>query len=783
MKKGVKKRIIAMSLGVILLLLSACAQTVPDEGAEEEKDAAIVYREISYTLPFLEEGITSEDFCELSDGKWAVWTSDNRLYTVAAGEKQWTEVSYEDGNGWYESRKEGIMRTRLAENGARFSYAIFTEQTEGAEGKSGEMKIDYLYVGADGKTAEGSYLLGEEEYIADFYLSEEGRLFCSGGGKLYEVEPESGEREFLIETQNMTVPFFDGNIMMVPDTGGLYLYDINAGEQLPQNPVMDAFLKEKQGYSENTYLKADEEGNIYILLQDGFYRYLKNGNSVEQIFDAQITQKGTMEAEKCIGLYSGNLKEFQMFYSDGSRRVYGEHIVREPDVILKVYRLQKEGTTDDDMREAIRIYQELHPEVRIEYTIGMMGGTSGLTKEDVIKKLNLELTAGNGPDLLILDGLPVDSYIEQGILADISSIVNRVDEKDGLLPQITKHYYEADGSVYRIPLGFTINIACGPESILGEGETVTLRELADNLSAYYEKEENWPEPSGQADGWWVVDIGRFDWQILRMAPACMGAWVTEDGSLNEEAVTEYLLCMKKLQEVDNLRYLKNSKYLEYEAQNPGATVTDWWVSMSDSKEEKINGIITQYDSLPNPIVFPQQYVDNMIPCWFLGPGEVGNLEDHALGGAASMMKIIEEEPDRVWKVFDGQTEHTFNPRKTMGITENSGNREEAEAFLEFLLSAENAPDQYTLTFSVNQTVLEKNFADKEVIEYVTCSVDCGEYVKKMREIIAQLKQPSPDYSTLLDVVAQEGSYYLFGDCTVEEAVEKIKQRMELYMAE
>ena len=52
-----------------------------------------------------------------------------------------------------------------------------------------------------------------------------------------------------------------------------------------------------------------------------------------------------------------------------------------------------------------------------------MTGEDGVTAEDAVKALNTELLAGNVPDVLVLDGLPADSYIEKGILADISEVV------------------------------------------------------------------------------------------------------------------------------------------------------------------------------------------------------------------------------------------------------------------------------------------------------------------------------------------------------------------------
>lgn len=42
-----------------------------------------------------------------------------------------------------------------------------------------------------------------------------------------------------------------------------------------------------------------------------------------------------------------------------------------------------------------------------------MTDDNGVTLEDALKTLSTDILAGNGPDVLILDGMPVDSYVEK----------------------------------------------------------------------------------------------------------------------------------------------------------------------------------------------------------------------------------------------------------------------------------------------------------------------------------------------------------------------------------
>ena len=82
-----------------------------------------------------------------------------------------------------------------------------------------------------------------------------------------------------------------------------------------------------------------------------------------------------------------------------------------------------------------------------------MTDDNGVTLEDALKTLSTDILAGNGPDVLILDGMPVDSYVEKGILTDISDVVDEVKASDGLVDSIVKDSTK-DGKIYAIPTRF-----------------------------------------------------------------------------------------------------------------------------------------------------------------------------------------------------------------------------------------------------------------------------------------------------------------------------------------
>ena len=68
------------------------------------------------------------------------------------------------------------------------------------------------------------------------------------------------------------------------------------------------------------------------------------------------------------------------------------------------------------------------------------------SREDALTQLNTQLLAGSGPDVLILDDMPVDSFIEKGLLADLSGQV----DTGGLLQNLAGMWRTETG-LYAMP--------------------------------------------------------------------------------------------------------------------------------------------------------------------------------------------------------------------------------------------------------------------------------------------------------------------------------------------
>ena len=154
-----------------------------------------------------------------------------------------------------------------------------------------------------------------------------------------------------------------------------------------------------------------------------------------------------------------------------------------PTQTLTVYGLNLEQT--DTIHQAASMFQLEHPDVRVELIDGQI--TSGSTTvSDTIRALNTELLGGNGADLLVLDGLPAESYIEKGILEDMKDFLSPMIASGELTEQVSKPYTEESGSIYQIPTRMTLLAA------YGDSQAVASLVSMEAMRAYQKDSSNLP---------------------------------------------------------------------------------------------------------------------------------------------------------------------------------------------------------------------------------------------------------------------------------------------------
>ena len=142
--------------------------------------------------------------------------------------------------------------------------------------------------------------------------------------------------------------------------------------------------------------------------------------------------------------------------------------------------------------------------------------------------------AGKGPDILILDGMPVENYIQKGLVEDITDTVEAVSREDGLFENIMRTF-EKDDKIYAVPLGFLLPVVQGDEAVVNAAESMNT--LAEQIAEIREENPHTGRIMIPTDSSDFLEI------FYNLENAAMR---NEDGTLNEEALKAFLENMKKL---------------------------------------------------------------------------------------------------------------------------------------------------------------------------------------------------------------------------------------------
>ena len=646
-----------------------------------------------------------------------------------------------------------------------------TEDTEVQVEESDMFTIDchYMFVSPEGETREIMLPFDMDNYelITNCWYTPDGRLLASQGGAIYEINQEDGSLTVLFETDGDadTACFSDTQMVAFTNTKA-YRFDLVKGELMEQDEELDKFISgltnngEKGVYwtsGNYSFLVAmDKDNTLYLACQDGLYQCTA-GESPKQLLQGTLCSMGDPSNGK-YGMLVEDGPVFLVLFSSGlSRFTYDETMPATPDKELKVYSLKKDQT----LQQAVSAYQKAHQDVFVKYEVGM-SGENGLTAEDAIKALNTEIMAGNGPDVIMLDGLPIESYLAKGMLADLSENLKAAEEKEEFFDNITR-VYEEDGKIYAIPTRFRIPLLMGNEEFVSN-----IQDLS-SLSAVMEemREKN---PEGSILSAYTPEI------LLKMlAIASEPTWSKEDGNLQEETVKEFLTQAKKIydNEISGISDLEKEEFLN---------------SVRGSDDSSGTAEETALDiswSILNFLTKSQAQLA-------IGASQQVSLD------FTNVISVPRVKPEVVYKPLSLQAENVFQAESIVGVSAKAAESEMAREFVEMLLSY-NVMSMQQEPYPVNAASFDSLFdTDMEgdgAFGSMGISKDDGsvatldlywpneEEQKGLEQMVRSLKTPYLPGSPIEQAVLEAGVSVLEGNMSVDEGVAQIKQKIQLYLSE
>ncbi|MBC5709224.1 hypothetical protein H8S75_14800 [Hungatella sp. L12] len=628
---------------------------------------------------------------------------------------------------------EGSMLLKM--NGTKdAAYYYLTQGEERYIGKMawGSQKMERLADPAFEK--DGIY------NISDFLASDSGAvLFSLMDGKTVVWKPEDGvslqlyqkNRNSTLNTSSTLV----GDTYITAGDLGFLAYDMETGKELETIPYQTG-----DSDAEGS-LAAGEGDDIYLCNAAGIHHMALGGTMWETIVDGSLNSlslPGIRISKMCVGKNN----DFFVWYEKDENPVLA-HYVYDPDTIsvptstLTVYGLDL--SEKYLIRQGAIRFQMENPDIRVEVIDGRKQ-MEGMMDADIIRSLNEELLTGAGADVLVLDGLPGKSYIEKGILEDMSVLLAPFTESGEIYRNLTGHFRRSDGSVYEVPVRVLFPVVYGEA-----GATASLS----SLQAYLEYQES--PGAGSISGKTVYE------NILRRLAFLYDQelW-DDDGKLKEEELTDLLEAAMRTGEHSGARVLY--------------------------PEDEDNGAGKRYNLVAENGFTTPDHLGIMA-----GDNQASLELPREMAEMSLSFAVMREKGYPLQSV-----NHTFYPEERVAINRNSRQKETAERFVTFLLSEQIQGEDVEDGFPVTRAGVERWKQRQIVMSYGTGNWDglmiYGDYPteserKLLLDMIPDLDNPVVPDPTVLSIMAEESEGYFSGTQDLPAAVKAIISKVTLYRAE
>ncbi len=389
------------------------------------------------------------------------------------------------------------------------------------------------------------------------------------------------------------------------------------------------------------------------------------------------------------------------------------------------------------VREAASELQRRDPGLSVEVEVLLAEG-SGMTVSDAIKSMNTELLAGKGADVYILDGMPLKSLSEKGMLLDLGELVQEHTESGEWLQNIAGSL-AGEGGLFALPVKFGIPI------LWGDGEALAAGETLEKLAAF-------AKANGQP-----LFYGMHPKNLIqRFFPVCSPGFLKADGSIDTERFTAFLESIKTLADTA-----------------PGAEYQEQGAGMDGSME-----VPAYYEGLCRTIV--QEVLSD-------------RLLDINMSASADLKKAGDFIP------LFGQEQAVFIPHILAGINAKSSLLEDARRLLETMLEEGIQSIDYSdyEGLPVNAKALEKGIKaqeknslavgyglrDDNLVIIQVNSFPTPEMQERFFSLCCNAKTPSLADPVLLEMVLEETAPFFEGGQSAAQAAEAVRARTEAYLNE
>ena len=423
------------------------------------------------------------------------------------------------------------MNFTLAQSGSGAQYLLATYMAEGEDAYSSHL---WKSEGAQARDitprewAVPNEEWGAYESVRGIAALEDGTLFALSYTSMSAL---SGEDGHILNSEQLPAQYSD---ILVSDGRDIYLCtEENMSMQIEKRETgkgSSAKIDFPTASSYGNLLGAGKDGTLIAASEDGIFRRDADGDAWEKLLDGLETDFALSD-NWCTGLAVGEEGSIYALFQESGGGARLNRYTYDPDAVVEVKEELKLYTVYESplLQQAAVLYHKEHPEIRIAIQYAYSAySNENIDYNSVYQELNTLLMGEDAPDILVLDGLDMDSFIDKGLLVDIGTVVGPMEESGELLAGITGSYEREDGHRYIVPLQFGFQMAMGRD--ITEAEMASLEALAAFLSG---AKENYLGPQTVSE---LVD---------KFYPYFCGDIVKEK-RLDKEVLAGKLECLKRI---------------------------------------------------------------------------------------------------------------------------------------------------------------------------------------------------------------------------------------------
>ena len=609
---------------------------------------------------------------------------------------------------------------------------------------NGEIVIHYL---DENNNSEKILLANINDYeVSNLGLENKAKeVYINNKDLVIQIEAEEKLLHYNLKKGNLIREYKDivipkiqlsSNRLIIDDSDKdlIEIYDIETGEAIES-------VDKLNDYNNYIIFTDNNSDDIYFKSDEGMYKYEYDSNEVKLLFDIDNTQLNNTDIKLnkflvlddnnilAYGVNNENIDQLYKYTFGESKLQINVENNKEEFVVYSLYE-------NETIRNYLLNFKYNYPQIDFKYTYGISENNE-INENDAILALNTELLSGKGPDILFLDYLNTDSYIEKQILENLNDIVAKNEES--LFNNIIVGYKNGE-EIYCIPTAFSIPM------IIGQG----VSDIKDLNSLILKCEENINNEEI------ILNISSAEEVIDTFYDIISTNILRDDKSLNFEAIKDSLNKLKKIYDLT--------------ASN-----------LSDYEEEIIQD--------------NRQYIDNFLALYLVHKNANINICNINTYKDILFLSGIREQYNCEYSLWNSNNENYFKAKDIISVNSNSKNKSIAKEFVNSILNGSFYNTELS-NLSVNKDAFKsilyeiKDYDSGVVIMDENGEGDLLEAIKLTENDIenitnyaSSLNKVINSNSIILDKVKNEFISYIEGDINIEEAIDKINDNLEIYLSE